>query len=47
MNDMQPFNEERNFITNAKQKCKNASKVVSNVLKKHNAQNGRNGTVVY
>jgi hypothetical protein len=33
MNEMQSFNAERNFITNAKQKLKNASKIVSQCLK--------------
>jgi hypothetical protein len=45
MNEMQSFNAERNFITNAKQKWKNASKIVSHVLKKHHAQNGSNDSV--
>ena len=33
MNEMQSFNAERNFITNAKQKWKNTSKIVSQCLK--------------
>jgi hypothetical protein len=40
---MNEFNAKRNFITNAKQKWKNASKIVSHVVKKH-AQNASNDT---
>jgi hypothetical protein len=42
---MQSYNAKRNFITNAKQKWKNASKIVSQCLKQHHAQNCSNDTV--
>jgi hypothetical protein len=32
MNEMQSFNAERNFITNAKEKWENVSKIVSQCL---------------
>jgi hypothetical protein len=33
LNELQSFNAERNFITKAKQKWKNASKIVSQCFK--------------